>query len=149
MAIRIKAVEPTPSVIKQILELDRKCFPQDEPMKLKDIRSGFWWFGYKDGELVSYIGFIPSILGPGVLYFKRVGVLEHARGYGLQRRLMQAGERKGRKLGWHTIVTDTTQNVPSANNIIREGYLLFNPNFPWAFPDTLYWRKSIGRRKQT
>jgi phage terminase large subunit len=40
---------------------------------------------------------------------------------------------------------DTTDNIASANNFIRAGYRLYRPDFPWAWPHTLYWRKLIGR----
>jgi hypothetical protein len=42
------------------------------------------------------------------------------------------------------MVSDTTRNIPSANNFIRAGYRLYQPQYPWAYPETLYWRKSIG-----
>jgi hypothetical protein len=37
----------------------------------------------------------------------------------------------------------TTDNLASANNFIRAGYRLYQPQHPWAWPNTLYWRKSI------
>ena len=40
--------------------------------------------------------------------------------------------------------SDTTDNLASANNFIRAGYRLYQPQYPWAWPNTLYWRKSIG-----
>jgi phage terminase large subunit len=39
--------------------------------------------------------------------------------------------------------SDTTDNVASANNFIRAGYRLYRPQHPWAWPNTLYWRKFI------
>jgi hypothetical protein len=39
---------------------------------------------------------------------------------------------------------DTSGNVVSANNFIRAGYRMYRPPSPWAFPDTLYWRKDIA-----
>jgi phage terminase large subunit len=39
--------------------------------------------------------------------------------------------------------SDTTDNIASANNFIRAGYRLYEPQDPWAWPNTLYWRKSI------
>jgi phage terminase large subunit len=39
--------------------------------------------------------------------------------------------------------SDTTANVASANNFIRAGYRLFEPQDPWGWPHTLYWRKYI------
>jgi hypothetical protein len=38
---------------------------------------------------------------------------------------------------------DMSGNVASANNFIRAGYRMFQPHDPWAFPNTLYWRKII------
>jgi hypothetical protein len=39
--------------------------------------------------------------------------------------------------------SDTTDNIFSANNFIRAGYQLFQPQSPWAWPNTLYRRKAI------
>jgi phage terminase large subunit len=39
--------------------------------------------------------------------------------------------------------SDTTDNLASANNFIRAGYRLYQPQYPWAWPNTLYWRKSV------
>jgi hypothetical protein len=58
-------------------------------------------------------------------------------------RLMRALEARGRHNGWNCIVSDTTDNLASANNFIRSGYRLYRPQYPWAWPNTLYWRKSI------
>jgi hypothetical protein len=62
---------------------------------------------------------------------------------GLQLRLMRALESRARHNGWSCIVSDTTDNLASANNFIRAGYRLYQPQHPWAWPNTLYWRKSI------
>jgi phage terminase large subunit len=40
--------------------------------------------------------------------------------------------------------SDTTDNLASANNFIRAGYRLYRPQYPWAWQNTLYWRKTIG-----
>jgi phage terminase large subunit len=39
--------------------------------------------------------------------------------------------------------SDTTDNLASANNFIRAGYRLYLPQTPWAWPNSLYWRKSM------
>jgi Phage terminase large subunit len=62
---------------------------------------------------------------------------------GLQLRLMRAMQARVRHNGWSCIVSDTTDNVASANNFIRAGYRLYRPAVPWAWPNTLYWRKPI------
>jgi hypothetical protein len=50
-------------------------------------------------------------------------------------------EARGRRIGWDSIVSDTTDNRVSANNFIQAGYRLFEPETPWAWAHTLYWRK--------
>ena len=57
--------------------------------------------------------------------------------------LMRAVEARGRRVGWSGIVSDTTDNHFSANNFIKAGYRLFEPEVPWAWSHTLYWRRSL------
>lgn len=61
----------------------------------------------------------------------------------LQLRLMRASESRARHNGWGCIVSDTTSNLASANNFIRAGYRLYQPQYPWAWANSLYWRKPI------
>jgi hypothetical protein len=70
-------------------------------------------------------------------------ILDRGWGSGLQLRLMRALESRARQIGWSTVVSDTTDNLASANNFIRAGYRLYQPQTPWAWPNTLYWRKAI------
>ena len=70
-------------------------------------------------------------------------ILDRGWGNGLQLRLMRALESRARHNGWSSVVSDTTGNLYSANNFIRAGYRLYQPQQPWAWPNTLYWRKSI------
>jgi hypothetical protein len=51
---------------------------------------------------------------------------------------------RARRNGWRSLVSDTTGNIASANNFIRAGYRMYQPQYPWAFPNTLYWRKAIN-----
>jgi hypothetical protein len=70
-------------------------------------------------------------------------VLKKHSGNGLQLRLMRALELRARNNGWNSVVSDTTENLVSANNFIRAGYRLYQPQYPWGWPNTLYWRKSF------
>ena len=65
-------------------------------------------------------------------------------GQGLQRRLMRVAERRSHRNGFNWMISDTPDNIRSANNFIRGGYQLYRPGIPWAFAQTLYWRKFIG-----
>jgi len=88
-------------------------------------------------------GIVPSTHAFNAGYFCRVGVLGKHCGHRLQLRLMRAMEARARLNGWCSIVSDTTDNMHSANNFIRAGYRLFSPKNPWAWPNTLYWRKDV------
>ena len=56
---------------------------------------------------------------------------------------MRAVEARARLNSWFSVISDTTDNMHSANNFIRAGYRLFSPRHPWAWPNTLYWRKDV------
>lgn len=105
---------------------------------------GWWYVGREErGEPVAFCGVVESTIGPGVGYLKRAGVIGSHRGRGLQRRMLLIRERRARRAGLSTVITDTTDNVPSANNLIRAGYRLFEPEVKWSFDHSLYWRKDL------
>ena len=104
---------------------------------------GYWWLAFHEVEAVAFAGVVPSTHVCNAGYFCRVGVLSEHWGNRLQLRLMRALEARARLNGWCSIVSDTTDNLSSANNFIRAGYRLFEPRCPWAWPHTLYWRKVI------
>ena len=104
---------------------------------------GWWWVGRDGREPVAFCGLVESTIGPGVGYLKRAGVLRSHRGRGLQRRMLSIRERRARRAGLSSVITDTTDNVPSANNLIKAGYKLFNPVVRWSFQHSLYWRKDL------
>ena len=105
---------------------------------------GHWWLACRGATPVAFAGVVPSTHVRNAGYFCRVGVLQAHWGHRLQLRLMRAMEARARCNGWSRVVSDTTANVPSANNFIRAGYRMFRPTLPWAFPETLYWQKDLG-----
>jgi len=116
-----------------------------------DTSDGHWWLVYaaRDPNPVAFAGVVPSDRYSAAGYYKRVGVLPHCRGHGLQLRLTRVIERRCRRQGWRRIISDTTDNVPCANNFIRAGYRLFDPGAAaWSFPNSLYWTKDL-RTTQT
>ena len=104
---------------------------------------GHWWLAFREATAVAFAGVVPSTHVRNAGYFCRVGVLQRHWGHHLQLRLMRAGESRARRNGWTCLVSDTTGNIVSANNFIRAGYRMYAPPYPWAFPDTLYWRKNL------
>jgi hypothetical protein len=65
-----------------------------------------------------------------------------------QRMMKHCGHALQLRNGWCCIVSDTTDNIPSANNFIRAGYRLYRPEVPWGWPHTLYWRKPIQSKER-
>ena len=104
---------------------------------------GYWWLAYHEDMPVAFAGVVPSTRAYNAGYLCRVGVLKKHCGNRLQLRLMRALELRAIQHGWSCIVSDTTGNLASANNFIRARYRLYQPQYPWAWPNTLYWRKSI------
>jgi hypothetical protein len=104
---------------------------------------GHWWLAYRGGTPVAFAGLVSSTHVRNAGYFCRVGVLQRHWGHRLQLRLMRASEMRARRNRWSCVVSDTTGNIVSANNFIRAGYRMYRPSCPWAFPDTLYWRKGL------
>jgi hypothetical protein len=42
-----------------------------------------------------------------------------------------------------SIITDTSDNPSSANNLIACGYRIYRPTDPWGFNHTIYWTKDL------
>ena len=106
---------------------------------------GAWWLAYDEGVPVAFAASKPSEQWTDAVYLSRCGVAPSHRGKGLQRRLIRVRELAARRAGVTWIVTDTRQNPASSNNLIKAGYLLYEPAKPWSFPDALYWKKNLKR----
>ena len=104
---------------------------------------GHWWLAFHQKRAVAFAGLLPSTHAANAGYLCRVGVLRKHWGHALQLRLMRALQLRARHNGWGCIVSDTTDNVASANNFIRAGYQLYQLKCPWAWPNSLYWRKPV------
>ena len=139
---RIREVDGEDDEIADTLaDLHRLTFFDCAPIPQFD--QGHWWLAYHETLPVAFAGVIASSHAPDAGYFSRVGVLKKHSGNALQLRLMRALELRARHNRWSWIVSDTTENIVSANNFIRAGYQLYQPQYPWAWPNTLYWRKPI------
>jgi GNAT superfamily N-acetyltransferase len=139
---RIRIVDASDDDIANILaDLHQSTFFDAAP--LPQFELGAWWLAYHGDEPVAFAGVVPSTHIRNGGYFSRVGVLQRHRGRDLQCRMMRVIEARARRTGWDSIVSDTTDNPVSANNFIRAGYRLFEPQVPWAWAHTLYWRKRL------
>jgi hypothetical protein len=139
---RIREVDSQDEEIAEVLdELHRATFLDSAPVPSFD--EGHWWLAFRDGVPVAFAGLVQSAHAPNAGYLCRVGVIGTEWGRSLQLRLLRRAAWRARRSGWQSIVSDTTDNVISANNFIRAGYRLYRPASPWGWNNTLYWRKSI------
>jgi len=129
-------------MVKMLPHLHTATFLSSAP--LPNFEVGLWWIASRSKTAVGFAGIVPAAAIPDCGYFCRVGVVKQHCGRGLQLRLMRAVEARARRNGWGGIVSDTTDNIVSANNFIRAGYCLFEPEIPWGWAHTLYWRKRLS-----
>jgi GNAT superfamily N-acetyltransferase len=138
---RIKKVDTSDDETEEaIQELHDKTFGKHAPM-VDPFCHGHWWLAYYDDVPMAFAGLQRH--GEDSGYLKRCGVLPGHRGNGLQRKLIRAREAYARRLGYTHLVSDTTNAIASANNLIKAGYRLFIPREPWGPKGALYWRKEL------
>ena len=120
---RIREVDGQDDEVSDALaDLHRLTFFGGAPIPRFDW--GYWWLAYREATPVAFAGVVPSIHARSAGYICRVGVLKSHCGRSLQVRLMRAMELRALRNGWSCMVSDTTQNIASANNFIRAGYRL-------------------------
>jgi GNAT superfamily N-acetyltransferase len=113
-----------------LADLHRLTFFDSAPVPPFDC--GHWWLAFHERVPVAFAGLVPSTHAQNAGYLCRVGVVDRHWGRSLQSRLMRAMEARARRNGWSFVVSDTTDNVASANNFIKAGYRLYQPRHPWA-----------------
>lgn len=118
-----------------------ECFPFDD---LPDFTIGWWWIAYDDQNVpVGFAGLYPSIQWDKTGYLCRAGVVESARGKGLQKALIKARIRFAKRSEYKWLVTDTRCNPASSNALISCGFKLYDPLKPWGFKNSLYFRLKL------
>ena len=148
MTYSIKAVDVlnNEEAAHDIKELHKLTFADTAPLPDLENAPIQWWLVYADNVAVSFAGMQRAVRHFNAGYLVRSGVIHDHRGNGLQRRLLRVRETAARKRGWETLVTDTTGSVASSNNLIAAGYRIYEPEWPWAFTNTIYWRKKLSPR---
>ena len=77
----------------------------------------------------------------------RAGVMPDYRGNGLHRRMISIRTRWAKKQGYATVVSDTTDNLPSANNLMTCGFRLYIPKIIYGPSRALYWKLDLCHSK--
>ena len=141
MKVVCEKVDPSdPEVEETLVELQRACLPHDA---LYFPEEGVWWIAYHRRTPVGFACLAPSQQIPDGVYLGRCGVVPLARGGGIQRRLVRARLAWAKRQGYRWAVSDTTDNEPSANNLISCGFKLYTPPIPYSFSRALYWKKKL------
>jgi GNAT superfamily N-acetyltransferase len=128
------------SVQLRLSALQKICLPHDQPI---DTNFGSWWIASQDGSDIGFAGLVRSVSWIDCGYLCRAGVVPSHRGQGLQKKFIRVRIRQAKALGWKWLVSDTTENPASANSLISCGFKMFEPSKPWAFKNSLYWRKKL------
>lgn len=131
-----------PAACAAVVKLHKKCFPADDVL---EPTHGYWWVVKLDKTLVGFAAMRLSTRWCDTGYLWRAGVHPLHRGRGLQRRLILVRERLARKLGWNYLISDTNANPQSANNLIRAGYTMYDPTWPYGQDSTCYWKKQLRK----
>lgn len=139
---RIERIALTPETKAELDDLDSQCFPYDDLYPKGDAQD--WWVARDDhGVPVAFAG---SVFWDedNCIYLCRAGVIERARGNGLQRRLIRVRCNHGRKLGCEGAYTYTAlHNTQSANNLIACGFKLWEPDWYFGGQNRAYWWKGF------
>lgn len=136
--------DANPEVKRTLQRLQKACLPYDTVYFPPD---GVWWLVYDKTEPVAFGCVTPSQQDPEGAYLGRSGVLPSHRGHGIQRELIRKRCRWAKSHGYKHAYSDTTDNNPSANNMIKSGFLLHTPKVLYSFARALYWKKTLCRIK--
>ena len=127
-------------VKRRLTVLQTSCLPDDKPYFPED---GVWWAAYHQIAPIGFACVSPSKQLLDGVYLGRCGVLPAYRGHGVQRQMIRLRVAWARRHGYKWAVSDTTDNIPSANNLISCGFRLYVPKIQYSFVRTLYWKKRL------
>lgn len=100
-----------------------------------------WWAAFDGQEWVGWAGL--QIFNPTTVLLTPCEVMLEARGHGLQKRFIQEREQWAITNGFEVALSLANyDNIISANNLIKSGYLLRDP-WPGAAGMGLYFQKGL------
>lgn len=128
---------------EEAISLHDTIFEDDAPpLRADDITSELW-LGY-DSQTKEAVAFAVAQLIDDVCYLHRAGVLPEYRGQNIQRRFIRARVRWARQMGARRVVTYTSlDNEPSARNLQKSGFFLYNAPWKYAGDRVAYWRLEL------
>lgn len=125
---------------EEAISLHDTIFEDDAPpLRADDITSELW-LGC-DKQTGDAVAFAVAQLIENICYLHRVGVLPEYRGHNIQCRFIRARVRWARQMGARRVVTYTSlDNEPSARNLQKCGFFLYNAPWKYAGDRVVYWR---------
>lgn len=122
-----------------VKQLHAQCLPDDD----WEDATQHWALWNDAGRACGFCSVYRLKYERGV-YLSRAGVLPGTRGRGLQRRMIQARLRWARTRGLRFAVTYTSlDNYPSIVNLLRCGFVFYDPATPWAGPQVHYFMRRL------
>lgn len=114
-------------------------FPEDP---IDDIDTRFWFLAKIGREVVGWCGY--TLKDPLTAEIYRTGVMPKHQNLGIKRKMVRAMERHAVKSGCSVMKSYCdTDNIPSANSLIRSGYKLYTPERAYTGGPWLYWIKRL------
>lgn len=127
--------------VSLLIRMQRECLPGDAPLMPQ---AGLWWIAYShDGYPAAFASMKPSARWEKTGYLSRSGVLPSFRGNGIQKRMIRVRLKTAKKLGWHWVLSDTSENPESSNSLISCGFKMYEPREPYGLKTSIYWRKKL------
>lgn len=143
--MKLQKVYSTGKILNRLLYDQVKSFDAINPSfklcddEFKDNRD--WWAIVVRKKLIAYCG---CLYKDGICIFVRVWVHKDYRGKGLQRRMIKARVAAARKRKCKKAITYTKMwNYPSANNLIKEQFLIYRPEYAYGGDEMLYFYKKL------
>lgn len=142
MSIRVRRVDANrPDVAQVITALQREILPHDDP---RELPGDVWWLAFNGAKVIGFAAMRLIQTDDGLTaYLSRCGVRSGSRGKGVQRRLIRARLAYARRAGAVVALSDTSNNPPSANSLIAEGFRVHDPAYRWALDSSTYWIKTL------
>lgn len=137
----VKVSHNNKKVAYLLTTLQHECLPYDDTIKFH--KGQIWWVYYYRKEPIAFACLQPSCRWGNTMYLSRAGVIKEYRGRGIQKKLIKERIKEAKALGYEWLITDTSNNVESANNLISCGFKTFYPSVKWAKKNSIYWKYKL------
>lgn len=125
-----------PLLYERLKSLDKRIFV-DAYNEFKENRE--WWVIEDKGQIIAYCG---SLYNQGVCIFVRAWVYKDYRGKGLQSKMIKTRLKAARHC-YRVITYVAIDGVHSMNNLIKNGFLTYIPQYLYAGKGFIYFYKDI------